>query len=153
MKLDWKLYDWNQIDTAVLYAILALRSEVFVVEQQCIYLDVDGKDVKANHLLGCEDDQLIAYSRLFKSGDYFDEYSFGRAVIKQTHRGFGLGDELIQQSIYALGLKKEIKISAQYHLENLYKKHGFVSQGDTYLEDGIPHIAMYRNFSNLKVNG
>ena len=148
MKIVWKLYDWNQIDTAVLYAILALRFEVFVVEQDCIYQDIDGKDAKANHLLGYENDQLIAYSRLFKPGDYFEEYSFGRALIKQTHRGLGLGDELVQQSIQALGLEKEIKISAQYHLEKLYQKHGFVSQGDTYLEDGIPHIAMYRNFSS-----
>ena len=72
MKLDWKLYDWNQIDTAILYTILALRSEVFVVEQDCVYQDIDGKDAKANHLLGYENDQLIAYSRLFKPGDYFD---------------------------------------------------------------------------------
>jgi len=116
MRLDWKLYDWNQIDTAVLYAILALRSEVFVVEQDCVYQDIDGKDVKANHLLGYKNDQLIAYSRLFKPGDYFEEYSFGRAVIKQTHRGLGLGDELVQQSIQALGLDKEIKISLLYTL-------------------------------------
>ena len=112
--------------------------EVFVVEQDCVYQDIDGKDAKANHLLGYENDQLIAYSRLFKPGDYFEEYSFGRAVIKQTHRGLGLGDELVQQSIQALGLDKEIKISAQYHLEN-YIKNIFVSQGDTYLEDDISY--------------
>ena len=119
MKLDWKLYDWNQIDTVVLYAILSLRSEVFVVEQNCVYQDIDGKDAKANHLLGYENNQLIAYSRLFKPGDYFEEYSFGRAVIKQTHRGLGLGDELVQQSIQALGLDKEIKISSDIILKTL----------------------------------
>ena len=69
-------------------------------------------------------------------------------VIKQTHRGLGLGDELVQRSIQTLGRDKEIKISAQYHLEKLYQKHSFVSQGGTYLEDGIPHIVMYRNFSS-----
>ena len=88
---------------------------------------------------------MVAHSRLLKPGDYFDQHSFGRAVVKKSHRGLGLGDELIKRSIKELGDQTEIKISAQYHLEKLYQKNGFVSIGDTYFEDGIPHIAMFRN--------
>ena len=146
--MTWEIKEWNELSTKEVENIFSLRSEVFVVEQDCVYQDIDGKDKKAKHVLGKKDNEIVAYARIFKPGDYFKEYSFGRAVIKQTHRGLGLGDELVQQSIQALGLEKEIKISAQYHLEKLYQKHGFVSQGETYLEDGIPHIAMYRNFSS-----
>ena len=121
--LETTIKKFEALTTNELYAILKLRSEVFVVEQDCVYQDIDGKDAKANHLLGYENNQLIAYSRLFKPGDYFEEYSFGRAVIKKTYRGLGLGDELVQQSVQALGLDKEIKISAQYHLKKLYQKH------------------------------
>ena len=122
-----------------------MRSEVFVVEQDCVYQDIDSKDQKAKHLLGYDKDLLIAHSRLLKPGDYFDQHSFGRAVVKKSHRGLGLGDELVKRSIKELGDQTEIKISAQYHLEKLYQNNGFVSVGDTYLEDGIPHIAMFRN--------
>ena len=149
MKLEWKHYEWNELNSNRLYAILQLRSEVFVVEQDCIYQDIDGKDRTATHLLGYEQKHLVAYSRIFNPGDYFKEHSFGRAVIKQTHRGLGLGDELIKQSIQILGEHTEIKISAQHHLEKFYQKHEFISRGETYLEDGIPHIAMFRNPSTF----
>ena len=145
MKLDWRIYDWFELTTDILYSILALRSEVFVVEQDCVYQDIDSKDKIAKHLLGFDKDLLVAHSRLLKPGDYFNQHSFGRAVVKKTHRGLGLGDELVKRSIKELGDKTEIKISAQYHLEKLYQNNGFVSAGDTYLEDGIPHIAMFRN--------
>lgn len=147
MKLAWKHYKWKELHSSLLYDILELRSEVFVVEQDCIYQDIDGKDHKATHVLGFDQKQLIAYSRIFSPGDYFKEHSFGRAVIKQTHRGLGLGDALVKQSIQILGEHTEIKISAQHHLEKFYQKHGFISRGETYLEDGIPHIAMFRNSS------
>ncbi|MGB0367735.1 MAG: GNAT family N-acetyltransferase [Flavobacteriaceae bacterium] len=151
MKLDWRIYNWGELTTDILYSILALRSEVFVVEQDCVYQDIDGKDQKAKHLLGYEKDLLVAHSRLLKPGDYFDQHSFGRAVVKISHRGLGLGDELVKRSIKELGEKTEIKISAQYHLEKFYQNNGFVSVGDTYLEDGIPHIAMFRNPSTSSV--
>ena len=151
MKLDWRVFDWFELTTCVLYSILALRSEVFILEQDCVYQDIDNKDQKAMHLLGFDKDLLVAYSRLFKPGDYFDQYSFGRAVVKKSHRGLGLGDELVKRSIKELGEQTEMKISAQYHLEKLYQNNGFVSIGETYLEDGIPHIAMFRNSSTSSV--
>ena len=147
MKIDWRIYDWSEITTDVLYSILALRSEVFVVEQDCVYQDIDGKDLKAKHLLGYDKGLLVAHSRLLKPGDYFDQYSFGRAVVKKSYRGLGLGDELVKRSIKELGEQTEIKISAQYHLEKRYQNNGGVSVGDTYLEDGIPQMAMFRNLS------
>ena len=149
MKIKWAVYEWSEISTDVLYSILALRSEVFVVEQDCVYQDIDGNDQKAKHLLGYDNHILVAHSRLLNPGDHFKQHSFGRAVVKKTHRGLGLGDELVKRSIQELGVDTEIKISAQYHLEKLYQKNGFVSVGKTYLEDGIPHIAMFRNPSNL----
>ena len=145
MKIDWKIYNWSELTIDILYSILALRSEVFVVEQDCVYQDIDNKDQKAKHLLGYDKDLLIAHSRLLKPGDYFDQHSFGRTVVKKSHRRLGLGDELVKRSIKELGYQTDIKISAQYHLEKLYQNNGFVSVGDTYLEDGIPHIAMFRN--------
>ena len=151
MKLDWKIYNWSELTTDILYSILALRSEVFVVEQDCVYQDIDSKDQIAKHLLGYDKDLLVAHSRLLNPGDYFNQHSFGRAVVKKSHRGLGLGDELIKRSIKELGDQTEIKISAQYHLEKLYQNNGFVSIGDTYLEDGIPHIAMFRNPSTSSV--
>ncbi|MDG1685444.1 MAG: GNAT family N-acetyltransferase [Flavobacteriaceae bacterium] len=151
MKLDWRIYDWSEITTDILYSILALRSEVFVVEQDCVYQDIDGNDQKAKHVLGYDKGLLVAHSRLLKPGDYFNQHSFGRAVVKKSHRGLGLGDELVKRSIKELGAQTEIKISAQYHLVKLYQNHGFVSVGDTYLEDGIPHIAMFRNPSTSQV--
>jgi ElaA protein len=151
MKLYWKIYNWSELTTDILYSILALRSEVFVVEQDCVYQDIDRKDQKAKYLLGYDKDLLVAHSRLLKPGDYFDQHSFGRVVVKKSHRGLGLGDELVKRSIKELGDQTEIKISAQYHLEKLYQNNGFVSVGDTYLEDGIPHIAMFRNPSTSSV--
>ena len=151
MKLDWKTYNWSELTIDILYSILALRSEVFVVEQDCVYQDIDGKDQKAKHLLGYDKDLLVAHSRLLKPDDYFDLHSFGRAVVKKSHRGLGLGDELVKRSIKELGDQIQIKISAQYHLEKLYQNNGFVSVGDTYFEDGIPHIAMLRNPSTSSV--
>ena len=92
MKLDWKIYNWSELTTDILYSILALRSEVFVVEQDCVYQDIDSKDQIAKHLLGYDKDLLVAHSRLLNPGDYFNQHSFGRAVVKKSHRGLGLGD-------------------------------------------------------------
>ena len=147
----WEIKEWSELSTKEVENIFSLRSEVFVVEQDCVYQDIDSKDQIAKHLLGYDKDLLVAHSRLLKPGDYFDQHSFGRAVVKKSHRGLGLGDELVKRSIKELGDQTEIKISAQYHLEKLYQNNGFVSVGDTYLEDGIPHIAMFRNPSTSSV--
>ena len=142
MKLDWKIYNWSELTTDILYSILALRSEVFVVEQDCVYQDIDGKDQKAKHVLCKKNNEIIAYARIFKPGDYFEEASFGRAVVKKSERGKGIGDELVINSIKNVPENK-IKISAQSYLKEFYGKHGFVAKGEEYLEDGIPHTAMY----------
>jgi ElaA protein len=98
-ELNFKIKDFNQLSTQDLYAVLQLRSEVFVVEQDCVYLDLDGKDQLAYHVLGYKDLKLIAYARVFKPGDYFSKSSIGRIIVKKTHRRFKYGDHLVKNSI------------------------------------------------------
>jgi len=138
----WEIKEWSELSTKEVENIFSLRAEVFVVEQECAYQDIDGKDQKAKHVLGKKNNEIIAYARIFKSGDYFKEASFGRAVVKKAERGKGIGDELVDNSIKNI-TENEIKISAQSYLKVFYGKHGFVAKGDEYLEDGIPHTAMY----------
>ena len=123
-----------------------MRSEVFVVEQNCVYQDIDGKDVKAIHVLGEIDGKIVAYARLFMPGDYFDEASIGRVVVKPEFRDRKLGHDLMRESIAALAELGEtrIAISAQLYLKKFYESHGFVAEGEPYLEDDIPHIRMLR---------
>ncbi|MFC2109863.1 GNAT family N-acetyltransferase [Bacteroidota bacterium] len=139
---------FEKLTTNELYQMLKLRSEVFVVEQDCVYQDVDDKDQKALHVLGMIEGKLIAYSRVFDKGIYFNEASIGRVVVKQEYRKYSYGHVLIEKSIAAVEnnfQQQTIKISAQAYLEKFYQKHGFITQGNSYLEDGIPHLAMYRN--------
>ena len=130
-----------------LYAIFQLRAEVFVVEQDCVYQDLDFKDQKALHVFGLKNDKIIAYTRIFKPGDYFKEASIGRVVVKDTERKFGYGHDLMKASITAIITEfntQEITISAQVYLKIFYETHGFTKVGEEYLEDGIPHIEMIR---------
>lgn len=130
-----------------LYKILRLRAEVFVVEQDCPYQDVDNKDQKALHVYAMEEGEAIAYTRIFYAGDYFQEPAIGRVVTKQKYRGTGLGQILMEKTIekmQELGLATEIRISAQQYLKNFYKGFGFKQIGEPYMEDGIPHIGMLR---------
>ena len=130
-----------------LYAIFQLRAEVFVVEQDCVYQDLDFKDQKALHVFGLKNDKIIAYTRIFKPGDYFKEASIGRVVVKDTERKFGYGHDLMKASINAITTNfntLEITISAQVYLKIFYETHGFTKVGEEYLEDGIPHIEMIR---------
>ena len=130
-----------------LYAILQLRAEVFVVEQDCVYQDIDGKDDKAVHVLGYKDDTLIAYTRIFKPGAYFEQASIGRVLVKENQRKFKYGYDLMNASIEAVEKyfdEQTIKISAQVYLKNFYNNLGFIEQGATYLEDGIPHMVMVK---------
>ena len=142
--MTWQVLEWEEISLDVLHDIFSLRSEVFVVEQNCVYQDIDGKDTKATHVLGYINNELVAYSRFFKAGIYFSQASFGRTVVKENHRGKGYGHELVAYTLKAMGGNEEIKISAQQHLSSFYQSHGFVSKGAPYLEDGIPHIAMIK---------
>lgn len=140
---------YHDLTTAELYNILALRAEVFVVEQNCPYQDVDGKDVDSIHLLGFIDNELMAYARILKQGISYKDYaSIGRIVISPKKRGNNYGHELVSYSINQCKesfVGQPIKISAQSHLEKFYSAHGFLSTGEAYLEDGIPHIAMIYN--------
>ncbi len=138
----WEIKEWTELSTKEVENIFSLRSEVFVVEQDCVYQDIDGKDHKAKHVLGKKNNEIIAYARIFKPGDYFKEASFGRAVVKKTERGKGVGDELVINCLENI-IEEEIKISAQSYLKGFYGKHGFIAKGKEYLEDGIPHTAMY----------
>jgi len=148
LTIRWEVKTWEQISRDLLYSVLSLRAEVFVVEQNCPYQDVDGKDPKALHVLGYQNGELAAYARLFGPGDYFEHASIGRVVTSPTHRGLGLGKQLIKQAIESLeqhwGMTV-IHISAQAYLERFYADFGFIRSGENYLEDDIPHLKMLRN--------
>ena len=144
----WKLKAFNELTPYELYAILRLRSEVFIVEQNCPYLDEDNKDQKGYHLMGWKDDLLAAYTRLLPAGvSYPNMASIGRVVTSPAARGLGIGRELMEVSInklYELFGHKPIKIGAQLYLQKFYESLGFVQTDEGYLEDGIPHIEMVK---------
>src|SRR5690606_29867066 len=131
---------FEDLSTQELYAILQLRSAVFVVEQDCVYQDLDGKDEKAIHLLGFKNDKIIAYTRIFKPGDYFEEASIGRVVVAKTARQHKYGYDIMNASIDYINnhIKgPKIKISAQAYLKTFYNSFGFKEVGEPYLEDDI----------------
>lgn len=136
---------FQELTTSELYKILQLRSEVFVVEQDCVYQDIDFKDQKALHVIGFKDDKIVAYTRIFKPEDYFENASIGRVVVAADERKYGFGHDLIKSSIKAIKTHfkvDEITISAQKYLKKFYETHQFKQVGAEYLEDGIPHIRM-----------
>ena len=148
MKISFKIKRFNELSTSELYSLLQLRSEVFVVEQNCVYQDVDGKDNKAIHVLGYLDNELASYSRIFDKGIYFEEASIGRVVVSPKHRDKKLGHDLMQVSIAAVNehfKEHNITISAQEYLKKFYESHGFVQTSEMYLEDDIPHIQMKKS--------
>ncbi|MFL0352846.1 GNAT family N-acetyltransferase [Xanthomarina sp. GH4-25] len=138
---------FKELTTQELYDVLQLRAEVFVVEQDCVYQDVDGKDKKAYHVLGYKDTTLVAYTRVFKPGDYFKESSIGRVVVSKNQRQHKYGYDIMKASITAIKENFDetiIKISAQCYLKIFYNQLGFIETGEEYLEDGIPHMAMIK---------
>jgi ElaA protein len=144
-RIIWKHKKWKELNKNDLHEILILRAEVFIVEQNCVYQDIDNKDPKAIHLYGKINNKIIAYSRIFNQGDYYKEISFGRALVSKAQRGVGVGDELVKNSLEIIKKNwpnKKVKISAQARLKKFYKKHGFIEKGEEYLEDGIPHVSM-----------
>ena len=145
--LEISVKNFAQLSKLELYDLLQLRSEIFVVEQDCVYQDIDGKDQKALHVLGYISQTLVAYTRLFKPNDYFENASIGRVLVKQNQRKYHYGNEIMKASITAIETEfkeTKIKISAQTYLEKFYNGLGFFNVGQGYLEDGIPHIAMIR---------
>jgi ElaA protein len=149
MTTHFQCLPFEELSTTELYEIMALRQLVFVVEQNCPYLDADGKDLSAWHLL-CRNSKgtLIAYTRLLPKGISYPDYpSIGRVVNHPEVRGTGIGKQLMEKSIalciYLFG-NEPIKIGAQRYLKTFYEGHGFVATGEEYLEDGIPHLKMIR---------
>jgi len=146
--MEFFIKEFYQLSLDELYRILQLRSEIFVVEQDCVYQDLDFKDQKALHVFGKKNNSIIAYTRIFKPGDYFKEASIGRVVVDAKERKFGYGHDLMKASIKAIQEQfntSEITISAQVYLQKFYETHGFKKVGEEYLEDGIPHIEMLKN--------
>ena len=145
MKLKIKTKHFSELNIKQLYDLLQLRSEVFVVEQDCVYQDIDGKDEQAIHVLGYKDQKLVAYTRIFKPGDYFKESSIGRVVVSEKERKYKYGYEIMKTSINVVKEvynKDIIIISAQTYLKTFYNNLGFLEVGEEYFEDGIPHIKM-----------
>ena len=141
----WQLISFDHLSSETLYNILALRSEVFVVEQNCVYQDVDGKDLQAYHLCCFKDKELVAYARLLPPGLFYKEASIGRVLSKTTERRTGIGRELMKLAIShtkKLFPGSQIRIGAQYYLKNFYESFDFQQVTEPYLEDGIPHIEM-----------
>lgn len=145
--LDIKVKKFNELTIQELYSLLKLRSEIFVVEQDCVYQDLDDKDTKSLHVIGLKNNEVVAYTRIFKPGDYFDIASIGRVAVHKDHRKYGYGKDIMYASINAVNDKfkeQKIKISAQTYLNKFYTELGFEAIGEGYLEDGIPHIAMVK---------
>jgi len=147
MALQFQHYTFDELSTSLLYNIMKVRQEVFIVEQNCPYLDADGKDQAAYHLLGTyEADEVVAYTRLLPKGVSYPEYcSIGRVLTTEKARGQGAGKDIMLQSIATcrkLFSNQKIKISAQSYLVKFYTDLGFEPTGETYLEDNIPHMAM-----------
>jgi ElaA protein len=142
--MSWELKRFDHLTNKELHDILRLRVDIFVVEQNCPYPEIDGKDPKSLHLMYKEKDEIVAYARLLPPGISFDEASIGRVVTKESHRGNGLGHALMKQAVNhsITEYNQPIKIGAQAHLEKYYNATGFVKVSDVYLEDDIPHIDM-----------
>jgi ElaA protein len=143
--LEIKTKTFQELTATELYYLLQLRSEVFVVEQDCVYQDIDGKDQKALHVIGYKNNNIVAYTRTFKPGDYFKEASIGRVVVAKDQRQYKYGYNIMEASIQAIETHykvTEIKISAQCYLKRFYNNIKFLEIGEEYLEDGIPHIGM-----------
>ncbi|MBN8688710.1 MAG: GNAT family N-acetyltransferase [Chitinophagales bacterium] len=148
---NWTLKPFSELTPFELYAILQLRSEVFVVEQNCVYQDMDNKDLKAVHFMGWKKEEdgekLIAHTRLLAPGISYPQPSIGRVVSSPSVRGLGIGRELMERSIahiYTLYGRQEIRIGAQLYLKKFYSSLGFIPDGEVYLEDDIEHITMYK---------
>ena len=149
MNIIWNIKSFEELTLTELYAVLKLRAEVFVVEQNCPYLDLDGKDLSCFHLIGInENNELLVYSRLLPPKITFDEVCIGRVVSSPSYRKKGFGKELMKKSIetiYQKFGKVPIRISAQLYLKKFYENFDFLPTSTEYLEDNILHIEMLKN--------
>jgi ElaA protein len=146
--LEITIKTFQELTTKELYDLIQLRVDVFCVEQNCVYQDLDGKDEKAIHIIGKKNNKIIAYTRVFKAGDYFKESSIGRVVVRKDERQHKYGYDIMKASIQAVKEyfnETTIKLSAQTYLRKFYNNLGFKEIGQEYLEDGIPHIVMVKH--------
>ena len=146
-KIRWQHAAFEQLTGRDIFDMLRLRQAVFIVEQNCPYPDIDDADLKGSHLLAWQDDELVACSRLLGPGITYPNPSIGRVATAASHRGGGLGRQLMARSIELISQAypgQPIKIGAQHYLEKFYTSLGFQTQSEVYLEDGIPHIDMLR---------
>lgn len=146
--ISWTLKKFDELSVHELYAILQLRNEVFAVEQNCVYPDLDNKDQSSYHFIGLQHDKLIAYTRIIPPGIIYKEASIGRVVTSPSARKTGIGKELMKRSIQCiedLYGKTPIRIGAQVYLTKFYAGFGFTAIGKIYLEDGIEHIEMVKS--------
>ena len=149
MELTWKCKAYPELTLDDFFGILYLRTEVFIIEQNCPYQDIDAKDKKAFHLFAMDEQgDVIAVTRILPPGVSYDEISIGRVAIKQSARGTGLGHTLMQKSLSFIENEfgsQPIRISAQDYLINYYEQHGFKQVSEMYLEDDIPHVEMLKD--------
>lgn len=151
MTINWLIKEFNDLTSYELYSVIKLRLKVFSIEQNCIYQDIDGKDIHAYHVMGYHNDKLIAYTRLIKPGICYDMCSIGRVVVEPEYRKYGIGKKLMQVSIDGCIDKyntQSIKIGAQFYLKRFYESFGFQAIGDKYIEDNIEHIEMIKDETN-----
>ena len=146
--MNWYTKNFEALSLDEFHDILKLRIDIFVVEQNCPYSELDNKDKKALHCFAKDQEQhIIAYTRIFKPGDYYKEASFGRVLVQKEYRNKKLGYELIKQTLLAIQANMgqvPVKIGAQAHLERFYGVFDFKKVGQGYIEDGIPHIYMLK---------
>lgn len=143
--MEYTIKTFEELNTKELYSILRLRSEIFVVEQNCVYQDLDNKDISAYHLMAIDNDEIVAYLRVLPKGVSYKELSIGRFVVRKDYRRKNLGLELLNKALRFIEeelKEKEVRISAQVYVKELYKKAGFVEASEEYLEDDIPHVEM-----------
>lgn len=147
MNLRWEWKPFNDLTAEEVYTVLCVRQQVFVLEQECLYLDADGKDRNSFHLMGFLGDELVAYARIVEPGISYKEVSIGRILSSEKVRGTGAGKELMEQALSRIEChygNVPVRISAQTYLLKFYQKFGFQSTGKEYLEDDIPHTEMLR---------
>ncbi|HUR41390.1 MAG TPA: GNAT family N-acetyltransferase [Verrucomicrobiae bacterium] len=145
--LAWRWYRFDELPPAVLYEMMRLRSAIFVVEQDCVFPDMDGRDPQCEHLGGYDGERLVAGLRLVPPGVRTPEVSLGRVVVAREARGRGLGRAVMQEGLRACAQRHPgapVKVSAQQHLEKFYESLGFRTVAPMYMEDGIPHVDMVR---------
>lgn len=145
-KISWQTKAFKDLTVDEFFEIIQLRTEIFVVEQNCPYQEVDEKDRKSFHLFGkTSNGQIIAVSRILPPGVSYQEISIGRVALKKEARGKGIADEMMKETFKFIESrfgKQAVRISAQHYLLNFYNKHGFTPIGEIYLEDNIPHVEM-----------